>query len=200
MIRFSITPAFWLVAGILGYLNSGTLLGTLVWIFVLLVSILFHELGHATCALSFGCKPTVTLVAFGGVTSYSPYGLSRFKQFLIVLCGPFFGAMLFFFSYLGWQFFAFDRPAIANIFYILQWVNLVWTALNLLPILPLDGGQMLLLVLEGFFKRKGEIRAFAISMGLGILFSLFFVLFSYYLAAILFAFLAFQSYLGLKRP
>ena len=154
----------------------------------------------ALCARSFGCRPSIMLVPFGGRTSFSAYGLSRFKQFLIVLSGPFFGGVLFLLSYMGWQFFAFDRPTIATIFYILQWVNLIWTVINILPILPLDGGQMMLLVLEGIWGDKGGLFAIALSMGFAIVFCLFFVLFSYYLAAILFAFLAVQSYLGLKRP
>lgn len=199
MIRFSITPAFWLVSIILGYMSSGNLKGTVLWVFVILVSILIHELGHALCALSFGQSSTITLVAFGGITSYGTYGVSRFKQFLIILCGPLFSATLFFFSYLGWQYFAFDRPFIASIFYIMQWVNLIWTSINLLPIMPLDGGQMLLLVAEAISKRKGLTYALFISLILGIILSVFFVLFSYYLAGMLFGFLALQAYTRWRR-
>jgi stage IV sporulation protein FB len=199
MIRFSITPAFWLVSVILGYMSSGNLKGTVLWVFVILVSVLVHELGHALCALSFGLRSTVTLVAFGGITSYASQGVSKFKQFLIILCGPVFGAVLFFFSYLGWQYFAFDRPLIASIFYVMQWVNLVWTSINLLPILPLDGGQILLLIFEAIFKAKGQSYALFTSILLAVLLSVLFVLFSYYLVGFLFVFLALQSYARWKR-
>ena len=139
-------------------------------------------------------------MALEGVTSYGTYGLSRFKQLLIAGSGPLFSAVLFFFSYLGWQFFAFDYPFIASIFYVLQWVNLIWMAINLLPVLPLDGGEMMQLGLEALFQEKGEKYANSVSLFLAAFFTVFFLLFAYYLAAVFFAVCAFRAYNFIRRP
>lgn len=200
MVAFRINPSFWLVSALLGYYQSGSLVGVALWIGVLLVSLLVHELGHALCAISFGRKAAVTILGMGGVTTFGTYDLSRMKQVLIALSGPLFSAVLFFFSYLGWQFYAFDYPFIASIFYVLQWVNLIWMAINLLPVLPLDGGHIMQLALAGLFQEKGEKYANAVSLFLSAFFVIFFLLFSYYLAALLFGVFAFRAYNFIKRP
>jgi membrane-associated protease RseP (regulator of RpoE activity) len=49
------------------------------------------------------------------------------------------------------------------------WVNISWGVLNLLPILPLDGGNVLLLVLQAATHGAGERPARIVSMiGAGI--------------------------------
>jgi len=184
MIRFSTTPGFWLVATVLGYMGSGNLKGTLLWVFVIFVSVVVHELGHALGALCFGLRSTVTLVALGGITSYGTYGLSKIKRFFIIFAGPFFSASLFFLSYLGWMYFSNERPLLASIFYMMELANFVWTVLNLLPILPLDGGQMLLLLAEAAFKEKGLRYTLFLSMVLAIIIGMFALLFSKYLFGI----------------
>src|SRR3990172_11840545 len=90
-----IRPSFWLVAALIGFLNSFSFVGTLVWIGVIFVSVIVHELGHALSALSFGLRPKIELVAFGGLTYHRGDQLAFWKQFLIVLFGPIFGFLLF---------------------------------------------------------------------------------------------------------
>ena len=40
----------------------------MIWVFVIFISILVHEFGHALTACYFGQKPRIELVAFGGLT------------------------------------------------------------------------------------------------------------------------------------
>lgn len=84
-----IHPAFWIFAAIIGYVNSLSLLGTLVWVAVIFISVLFHEFGHALTAFCFKQKPRIELVALGGLTYHEGKRLKFSKQFLIVFNGPF---------------------------------------------------------------------------------------------------------------
>ncbi|MBI3236126.1 MAG: M50 family metallopeptidase, partial [Chlamydiales bacterium] len=89
-----IHPTFWLFAAIIGFMNSQSFIGTLIWVGIIFISVLFHEFGHALMACLFGKKPRIELVALGGLTYHSGEGLSLGKQFLIVLNGPLFGLIL----------------------------------------------------------------------------------------------------------
>src|SRR3990167_8564795 len=88
-------PTFFLIAALIGFLYSGTVLGTIIWIAIILVSVLFHEFGHALTAALFGLSPRIELVALGGLTYHEGQKLPFWKQFLIVLDGPLFGFLLF---------------------------------------------------------------------------------------------------------
>ena len=135
--------SFWLVAGLIGYLNTHNLIGTCVWISVIFISVLVHELGHAIVAYWLGLFPRIELIAFGGLTRYAPGNLSLGKQFLIVVAGPLCGIFLFLVSFFLLQHVSFQSYFIMNFFELLLGVNLFWTAANFIPVLPLDGGQML---------------------------------------------------------
>ncbi|MES2272606.1 MAG: hypothetical protein V4487_00240 [Chlamydiota bacterium] len=62
-IPLRIHPYFWIFAALIGWLNSGTLLGMFVWIGIILVSVIFHELGHALTAVSFKQRAQIQLIA-----------------------------------------------------------------------------------------------------------------------------------------
>lgn len=198
-IPISIHFFFWITAALIGFLNSGTWLGTIIWIFVILISVLVHEMGHATTALFFGVKPRIELVALGGLTYHHGEKLSFLKQFFIVLNGPIFGFMLF---VLAWG--LLKVPALAvgfwggvlNLFY---WVNFIWTILNLVPVMPLDGGQLLRIALEAFFGAKGFRYSLVIGIVIAGLISLGFFLYQQYLIGALFFLFAFQSWDMFRR-
>ena len=82
-IPISIHPLFWVLAALIGWLNSNSFAGTVLWTIVILISVLFHELGHALTASFFGQYPKIMLVAFGGVTTYETKDLKFWKQFLM---------------------------------------------------------------------------------------------------------------------
>lgn len=66
-IPITIYPSFWIMAVVIAILlGQADIVKTLIWVPVILISILFHELGHALTALLFGRKPRIELVAMGG--------------------------------------------------------------------------------------------------------------------------------------
>lgn len=167
---------FWLIAALIGFLNSMSLWGTIIWMVVIFVSILVHEFGHALTAKFFGLSPRIELVAFGGATIYQPTQLSRGKEFLIILFGPLFGFGLFILASLLLYYFPLTNKAIVYMLQIFRFVNLFWTMINLFPIFPLDGGQMVRVVCEVISPRKGFRISLYISIvfGVGLAFLCFF--------------------------
>ena len=188
-----IHPFFWVTAALIGWINSGTLLGLFIWLGIIFVSILFHEFGHAIAAICFKQKASIRLVAFGGVTSYDGPSLKLWQQFLIVLNGPLFGFLIFIAASLLLEFF--QWPILwAQILRLTQIANFFWSVVNLFPVLPLDGGQLLRIGLEAGFGVKG----FRASLFIGALFSTlcalgFFAIQGYLIGALFFLF-AFQSF------
>jgi Zn-dependent protease len=126
-----------------------------VWVLVVFISVLVHELGHAVVARAFGGKPEIRLEAFGGVTfPQFPKRPTPGRQFLLSVAGPVAGLLL---GAAAWALGTLsppDRgsPSALLISYFVT-TSVVWAIFNLLPILPLDGGQMMLAVLEGVRKK-----------------------------------------------
>ncbi len=162
-----VLPWFWLAAVLLGY--SAIHLGLeylAAWIAVVFVSILIHELGHAIVAMLFGYPPRIFLYHFGGLAMFTPdYQFTQGKSILISLAGPFAGFLLAGAVYLlspllyrsgivspplqGWTLSSFVVEQ-------LLYVNLWWGLLNLLPVLPLDGGHICRDVCTSMNARQGE--------------------------------------------
>lgn len=198
-IPISIHPLFWVTAILIGFLNSMSLVGTFVWIFVILVSVLVHEMGHALTALSFGLQPRVELVALGGVTFHQGEKLPFFKQFLIVFNGPLFGFLLFVVAYFLLKVPSISTSIWGNMLTLFYWINLLWTVINLIPVMPLDGGQLLRIGLEAVFGAKGFRYSLFIGMAISAVFSLFLFLFQHFLMGALFFLFAFQSWDMFRR-
>lgn len=139
-------PLFWLVTALLG----GSRLGDppeylLIWVGVVFVSILVHELGHVAAFRWCGrVRAHVVLYGFGGLAV--PWGGvdGRGRRVVVALAGPAAGFVL---AGLVWgsdylvPWAATSRPAV-YLFVALLWVNLAWGVVNLLPVFPLDGGRV----------------------------------------------------------
>ena len=90
-----IHPFFWLVAVLLGFQPDGTPpLDLLVWVAVVLISILVHELGHALLQRRYGGHSRIVLYGFGGLAIAENVEYSPRRQILISLAGPAAGFML----------------------------------------------------------------------------------------------------------
>lgn len=198
-IPISIYPTFWLFAALIGYLNSMSFLGTLIWVAIIFVSVLFHEFGHALTALMFGQHPRIELVALGGLTYHNGQKLPFWKQFFIVLDGPIFGFLLVIIATILLQVPALSQGMVGSMISLTRVVNLFWTLVNLLPVMPLDGGQLLRIILEGIFGLKGFKYAILASMIISVAISFFFFLTQAFLIGALFFLLAFQSYDTFRR-
>ena len=154
-IPINVTPWFWLAGLITGWRpNSGQHLDLLViWIGCLFISILVHEMGHALTALFFGWPPEVYLYGFGGLAVYRPgYGRTTGRSVLISFAGPAAGFLLFgLMIALAMALAASGRPQqlelawrnrLSDFLWDMTWINLVWGLVNLVPVLPLDGGRI----------------------------------------------------------
>jgi Zn-dependent protease len=134
---------------------------------VVLVSVLLHELGHALVARKFGLSPSIKLYSMGGLTSWdSDVTLTPLKHLLISLAGPaagfLFGGIVF---VAGTAVLGSGSSQLLSVAYSdLLWVNLGWGIFNLLPMLPLDGGQVLVTVEEWISKRKSRLVSHMISL------------------------------------
>lgn len=131
---------------------------------VVFLSLLVHEYGHALTALYFGARPTITLEGFGGNAQYNGSGITPKQDFLITLNGPLLQSFLIALSYYLLNSAIFENYYINYLFYITMRMNVMLVLLNLIPIVPLDGGQLLRNILE----RKFGVAGYRISVLVGI--------------------------------
>ncbi len=195
-IPIRIFPFFWLLILMIGWINSASLLGTAIWAVVIFISVLFHEYGHALTAIAFGQTAEIQLVGLGGLTKREGKHVKRWKEFLIILNGPLAGFLLAFLTILFIPWVA-AREKHSLLLYALEVafnVNIFWTILNLLPVLPLDGGHLLRVLLEGAFGVRGLKITCFVSMLLAAVIGGYFFLIQQLLVGALFLMMAFEGY------
>jgi len=193
-IPITIYPIFWFLAALIGFFASGSFVGSFMWVIIILVSVLVHELGHALTALVFKRNPQIELVALGGLTSYPGKTLKFWQQFLVTLNGPLFGVGLYFLSSLLLSLNIFTNPYIVNMLQIFKMINLFWAIINLLPVPPLDGGHLVRILLEAAFGLKGFRASFVIGMVVALGISLAGFILGYYLIGAIFFIFTFQCF------
>jgi Zn-dependent protease len=138
----------------------------LIWIPVLFLSVLIHELAHAGMIglLGFGSSHVV-LTGMGGVT-INQRRAKPWQDLLISLAGPFssFGlAFLSFWIASNVELARTDRMLVA-LMPLLIGANLFWGIFNLIPVPPLDGGHA---TREFFRMFLTERNAFVVSIWIG---------------------------------
>jgi len=106
-------------------------------------SVLLHELGHSLVARSQGIKVnSITLFLFGGIASIEKESTTPGKAFQVAIAGPAVSIGLFgLLSVLAHNISATSPAGVLTRY--LAGINLVVALFNLLPGLPLDGGQIL---------------------------------------------------------
>ena len=220
-------PLFWLVALLLG--SSGALIQIPIWIIVLFASILIHELGHAFALRGFGVNSQIVLHFAGGLTipETAPWGSgwarvspSPNQEIVISLAGPFTGFIFASLVMLGvvasggtlitskllgflplplTALMPFGGTVLSIFVTMLLWVNIFWGLINLLPVFPLDGGQVARNILIQVDPRDGVRKSLWVSVVTGgILAILGLIAFRSVFMALLFGFLAFQSFQALQ--
>ncbi|ARV59766.1 site-2 protease family protein [Nostocales cyanobacterium HT-58-2] len=106
-------------------------------------SVLLHELGHSLVARSQGIKVnSITLFLFGGIASIEEESKTPGKAFQVAIAGPAVSVVLFFLFQLLTDIFPHSSPASVMVGDLAK-INLVLALFNLIPGLPLDGGQVL---------------------------------------------------------
>ena len=145
-----IEPVFWIVTVFFAF-NLGDARLMIIWVAVVLVSLLVHELGHAIALKAFGQSSSIVLHGFGGVT-LSTRRLAKLQSIVVSLAGPFaalglLGLPAYWLreSDYGQQLW-FDYDGGFGLWPVLffgVYVNIWWSIANLLPIRPLDGGNVM---------------------------------------------------------
>ena len=188
---------FWLMALWLWTLNSDEgWAGLLIWVAVVFQGILMHELGHALVGRAFGRQPRIELIALGGLTWWEQREpMSPGRNLLVSAAGPAVGIFIGSLALVLMDAMRVPDPSLARYtFRSLIFVNLGWGLLNLLPVLPLDGGNIVASVMELLAPSRGRLLACYVSFGvIGLLFAVT-VTFKQYPATILLFLLAFSTY------
>ncbi len=169
------------------------------WVVIVFASVLLHELGHAFAARAFGRSPAVRLHAFGGVTSWRG-SLSPGRRILVTLAGPGVGiatGVLALVAMIALA--AMERHGLpARLVQYVVWVNLGWGLLNLIPMLPLDGGVVMAAGLEAISRDRGQAIARVISLLLAVGFAILALLTAWPYGAILCALFAYTNFEALR--
>lgn len=106
-------------------------------------SVLLHELGHSLAARSQGIKVnSITLFLFGGIAAIEEESKTPGKAFQVAIAGPLVSVALFLLLHLI-TIITPDTSPISMMIGDLARINLVLALFNLIPGLPLDGGQVL---------------------------------------------------------
>ena len=169
-----IAPWFWLLIGFLGWnLSDNDIVKLLTFMGCAAASLLLHEFGHGWSARIAGCQPVeIALVSLGGYCRYVPLSpLSRWQRVAISACGPLmnfliaaicfpivFGLVL---NNAGQE-----ESLLIWALGILFTINIVWGIFNLIPIWPMDGGQIFREFLTWLSPRKGAEWIHIISIGI----------------------------------
>lgn len=139
-----------------GLTGGESLLGWIAGVTIALLlfgSVLLHELGHSLVARSQGISvSSITLFLFGGVASIERESKTPNGAFFVAIAGPSVSLVLCgLFLALG-QFFG-SESLLGFMLADLARINLVLALFNLIPGLPLDGGQILKAIV---WKLKGD--------------------------------------------
>jgi len=166
-----ITPWFWVMSAVLGWgggpdLDRHFVAHLLIWVGCVFFSILVHELGHVVAGRLFGSEGHIVLYQMGGLAVGSSALERRWQRIAVYAAGPAAGFLLLGLVWGGVLLAGTAErgmPEMAHRAYRdLIWINLAWGLLNLLPVWPLDGGQISRDVCSGFWGDQGV----RISLGL----------------------------------
>lgn len=216
-------PFFWLVALLLG-LNIRDPRGLLVWVIAVFLGILVHELGHALAMRAFGLHPWITLYGLGGLTAYNPghgaYGRasSTTRQVLISAAGPGAGFVLaglligvlklagknmdvdfgLPFGCVALLRDVVGSAALTQLINNLLFISIVWGVINLMPVYPLDGGQIAREVLLAVNPRGGIEQSLLISLVAAAALAVYGLTAGSLFMLLMFGYLAYGSYVALQ--
>jgi Zn-dependent protease len=191
-------PMFWLVTAIMGFnaLNEQNGLARFgIWVACMFFSILIHEMGHVLMGRFCGTDGKIVLYAFGGLAIPDRHLYNRWQRIAVSSAGPL--AQFLLVAVLATGVAAYNREDLEPMLNMLRalvglapdgnrqldlpdlvqeaiWdlllINIFWALLNLLPIWPLDGGQIARDFLDGAMRDGQGIRvSLGISLALAVL-------------------------------
>ena len=157
-----VEPLFFVIMGLFGL--AGGRKGVLIveWVAVAGFGILVHELGHAVAFRRFGSPAEIVLHGFGGYTT----GIAQppRRSMVVSAAGPLTGFVVGALAWWVYRTIGTDSDLILSALSDLIFVTVVWGVFNLLPILPLDGGNVVASALEQATGGGGQRAARLISL------------------------------------
>jgi Zn-dependent protease len=144
-IPFFVHPTWFFILGLvtLSYSSQmGLVLGLIVAL-LLFASVLAHELGHSFAAIRQGIEvKSITLFLFGGLANLAEESKTPSGAFWVAIAGPLVSFLLFgLFTIISMG--AGVSSPLTGMLGLLGYINLVLGIFNLIPALPLDGGNVL---------------------------------------------------------
>lgn len=220
-------PMFWIVTLLLGAGKDGDPEQALLWTLAVFPCILIHELGHVAAFRYYGLDAHVVLYSFGGmaIPSMSAWGPRRgaretwVADAIIALAGPVagfvFAAVIFaglaasgrtpefhfdpsLLNFVKWDWF----PAIRLnlLIWYAMFININWGIVNLMPVYPLDGGQVARAVLSQANPADSLRQTMSLSMVVAIGLAVFCIYrWDSYFGAFFFGYMAYTNYLTLQQ-
>ena len=210
--RVRVHPFFWLMGLLLGMggREQADPVEMLLWVVVVFVSILVHELGHAFAIRKYGGDCWITLYSFGGLASSNWVDRTPRQQILVSAAGPAAGFALAGLVIAGAHLTGHEVRFVPQLVPVtiadfsnvhltwliddLLWINILWGFLNLLPIYPLDGGQIAREILLEQNPGRGVIQSLWLSVFTGVCLAIFGLTQDSLFMAIMFGLLAYSSY------
>lgn len=174
-----VQPFFWLIAFVFAsdqYANGATALfnGTFhvaqpasfaLWFPIMFTAVLFHELGHALLGRRFGATPFIVLTGLGGVTQLPGQRFTPGRSALVSFAGPLVGLTIGGATQAYLWFSPYPSPLVVeNALHDIVFTNLFWAIFNLVPIVGLDGGNIMAALFEKAFGPRGVRGALVISI------------------------------------
>jgi len=218
-------PFFWLLS-LIGAGRDTTPKELLIWVAVIFVSILIHEMGHVLAFRYYGIRSHVVLYGFGGLAIPTFRGrLGPRADMAISFAGPLAGFVFagvlvlglwlggihaeFFFGWpylVSWIFLDAGSgvPALSEqadlqaLLYGLMYVNIYWGLVNLLPIYPLDGGKIARSAFEHWRMPDGYRKSLILSIATAIGMGLYGLKMESFMTMFLFGYMAFMNYQELQ--
>lgn len=137
---------------------GGNIARLLVFMGVVASAVLAHELGHALAGKAYGWQPLIEFGFVGGVTYFERRGeTTRARRMLLIALGPLVGLVV---AAIAWSALAYGRvPRDSLGFFALDsmlLVNFVWGGANLVPMLPFDGGHLVVEIASAFSPTRGR--------------------------------------------
>ena len=149
-----VEPVFFVIVALLGLGQEPRFVVS--WVVIAFASILLHELGHAVAFRAYGIQPSIVLTGFGGVTS-GRGELTPGRSIVVSLAGPLSGLVLVGLPALWAEAAGLVEGDDARVVLAqVVWITIGWSLLNLLPMLPLDGGAVTASVLELLRPGRGR--------------------------------------------
>jgi Zn-dependent protease len=144
------------------------------------VAVLVHEMAHALAFRRYGQEPTIVLWGLGGLT----FGQSKLppkREIVVSAVGPLAGILLMGLPAWALQTYVITPPFNPSDLQLLglitlndiKWFALIWSFINLLPLIPLDGGHITEAVLELWKGEPQKQTARIVSVVTGVLFGTF---------------------------